>query len=285
MKAERRHELKTNTLDQGIRNLPEISREHGTKILVVVLAVLLVIFIVRQRVISNRESAARAAQGLDQARALINQLDEAVDMGMGASPTALAGVRKRVYDGATDALQIVLESADDPRLLAEARLAQGDLNWKLANFPDLPGAQTQPVLQFPRNRQDLLKAAQDSYQNVAEDPAAPPESVRTARLGLAAVYENRREWDKARAEYQRLVNDAGVPGPFKNLAQERLNNLELVQRPPLFGAPATAPATSTAPTTAASPTTTATAPTTTATAPTTTTAPSTSTASPAPAQR
>ena len=122
---------------------------------------------------------------------------------------------------------------EDPRLLAEARLARGDLNWKLANFPDLPGAQTQPALQFTRSRQDLLKTAADSYLNVIEDPAAPPESQRTAHLGLAAVYENRREWDKARAEYQKVVNDTSVPKPFKDLAVDRLNNLEQVQHPPL----------------------------------------------------
>ena len=163
----------------------------------------------------------------------------------------MSGVRQRVYTSATDAVQMVLDAADDPRLLAEARLARGDLNWKLANFPDIPGAATQPALQFPRSRQDLLNTAAESYLNVVEDPAAPPESQRTARLGLAAVYENRREWDKARAEYQKIVNDTSVPKPFKDLAADRLNDLDKVQRPPLIGAPATAE--NTLPTTGATP--------------------------------
>jgi hypothetical protein len=243
MKAERRHELKQNTLARSLENLPEASRQHGSKILVGVLLALLVVFLIRQRINSNREAAVRAAQALDSARALLASLDDAVDMGMAQNPQALARRRDLVYTGATDALQVVLDATEDPRLLAEARVARGDLNWKLANFPDLPGAQTQPTLQFTRSKQDLLKTAADSYLNVIEDPAAPPESRRTAHLGLAAVYENRREWDKARAEYQNVVNDTSVPKPFKDLAVDRLNNLDQVQRPPLMAGPATAEST------------------------------------------
>ena len=265
MKAQRRHELKQNTLARGLEQLPEASRQHGTKILVAVLLVLLAVFFIRQRIAGSRESAVRAAHSLDTARALIGQLDEAVQMGMAQSPQAMASVRQRVYGGATDAIQMVLDAADDPRLLAEARVARGDLNWKLANFPDIPGAATQPVLQFSRSRQDLLNTAADAYRNVVEDPAAPPESLRTARLGLAAVYENRREWDNARAEYQKIVNDTSVPKPFKDLAADRLNDLDKVQRPPLVGAPPTAQ--NTLPTTAAATQASATAPATKTTAP------------------
>ena len=242
MKAQRRHELKQNTLARGLENLPEVSRQHGSKILVAVLVALLVVFLVRQRIASSREAATRAAHSLDAARAVIAQLDEP-RLAMVQNAQVLANVRQQVYSEATDKLQIVLDATDDPRLLAEARLARGDLNWKLANFPDLPGAQTQPALQFSRSRQDLLKAAADSYLNVIEDPAAPPESMRTAHLGLAAVYENRREWDKARAEYQKVVNDTSVPKPFKDLAVDRLNNFDQIQNPPLIAGPATAEST------------------------------------------
>jgi tetratricopeptide (TPR) repeat protein len=293
MKAERRHELKQNTLARGIENLPEASRQHGSRVLVGVLVALLVVFLIRQRITSSREAATRAAWSLDSARAAIGQIDEAIDFGGAQNPAGMAKLRQDVYQRSTDALQTVLDATDDPRLLAEARLARGDLNWKLANFPDVPGAQTQPALQFARSREDLLKTAADSYLNVVEDPAAPPESMRTARLGLAAVYENRKEWDKARAEYQKIVNDNAVPKAFKDLAVERLNNLDQVQRPPLLASPSTAestlptissmlrappasnPATITAPISATPPAT--------ATAPVTATAPATSAPAPVPA--
>jgi hypothetical protein len=43
MKAQRRHELKTNTLAQQLERLPFTLREHGGKILLAVIAVLLII--------------------------------------------------------------------------------------------------------------------------------------------------------------------------------------------------------------------------------------------------
>lgn len=250
MKAERRHELKTNTLARGLEHLPEASRQHGSKVLVAVLAVLLIVFLVRQRITSAREGAAQAAYALNAARADIDQLDDVLDLRV-ATTQGLADLRREVASGTEDKVRQILELTDDPRLLAEARLARGDLNWKLANFPDLPGAATQPSLQFSRSRKDLLKVAEESYHDVIGNPAAPTESVRTARFGLAAVFENRREWDKAREQYQTLVNDPATPQPFKNQAVERLNEMDKLRRPVLVGPPATAesPATSTAPST------------------------------------
>ena len=255
MKAQRRHDLKTNTLARGLENLPEAGRQHGTKILVAVLAVLLVVFLVRQWLTSSREKAVAAAYSLNNARASIGQLDDALDMGF-MSPQIIADLRQQVARVADEAVRQVLETADDPALLAEARLTRGDLNWKLANFPDLPGSSTQPALQYPRSREELLKTAAEAYSEVIDDPAAPQESKWTARFGLAAVHENRREWDKAKEQYQKLVNDANTPQALRDQAVERLNSLETVRRPVLIGAPATAETTTAAATTSTSPSTT-----------------------------
>jgi hypothetical protein len=250
MKAERRHDLKTNTLARGLETLPEASRQHGTKVMVAVLAVLLIAFLIRQRIISGREKEAYAAYSVTETREVISQLDEAFGMG---SPQSMATLRQEVATRAEEKVRQVLETTDDPRLIAEAKLARGDLNWKLANFPELPGAATQPSLQFPRSRKDLLQTAAGAYQEVLDDPTSPPESMRTARFGLAAVYENQREWDKAKEQYQRIVNDAATPQPFKDQAVDRLNALDDLRRPPLLAAPATAPTSN--PTTTTSPST------------------------------
>jgi len=42
MKAQRRHQLKQNTLAHSLETLPDVSRRHGTKILVVVMVGLIV---------------------------------------------------------------------------------------------------------------------------------------------------------------------------------------------------------------------------------------------------
>ena len=253
MKAERRHELKTNTLARGLEQLPEAGRQHGTKILVAVLGVLLLAFVIRQWRTSSREKATAAAYALNDVRFAMDQLENSVEMAM-FNPQGLATVRQEVARRADDDIRRVLETADDPRLLAEAKLARGDLNWKLANFPDPPGAATQPALQFPRSRADLLKAAAQSYQEVLDDPGSPNESKRTARFGLAAVYENQRDWDKAKEQYQKLVNDADTPQPFKDQAVERLNAMDTIRKPIVAGTPATAEiAPSTSPTTTTAP--------------------------------
>src|SRR5205809_1596361 len=209
MKAERRRELKTNTLARGLESLPEVSRQHGTKILAAVLAALLLAFLVRQWITGRRERAEGAAYSLNSARGAISQLDE-IDLRF-VSLQDLAMLRREVSTQGEERIRQVIETADDPLLLAEAKLARGDLNWKLANFPELPGAATQPSLQFPRSKTDLLKTAARSYQEVLDDPGAPQESKWTARFGLGAVYENQREWEKAKEQYQRLVNDINAP--------------------------------------------------------------------------
>jgi tetratricopeptide (TPR) repeat protein len=261
MKAERRHELKTNTLARGLEQLPEAGRQHGTKIMVALLLVLLALFFIRQRIATSRAREASAAYSLNSARGDLRQFDEAIEMGM-FSPQALATLRQQVATRAEESVRNVLETADDPRLIAEAKLARGDLNWKLANFPDLPGAATQPSLQFPRSQKDLLQSAAQSYQEVLDDPGSPKETKWTARFGLAAVKENQGEWDQAKDQYQKLVNDLDVPQPLKDQAIERLNTMDARRHPVLLVAPvaeqpvppttgattSTAPSTSTAPT-------------------------------------
>jgi hypothetical protein len=304
MKAERRHELKTNSLARGIEHLPDASRQYGTKVMVALLLALLVVFFIRQRITSGRAREASAAQALNAARGAIGEVDEVVNLAMFnpfmqgmLSPANLAQLRQQVATRGEEGVRSVLETADDPRLIAEAKLARGDLNWKLANFPDLPGAATQPALQFPRSKKDLLETALQSYQEVLDDPGSPRETMWTARFGLAAVRENQGEWDKAKEQYQNLVNDLNVPQPLKDQAVERLNKLDERRRPVLLGAPQAAedparainPTTSTAPSTTQSSTSPASKPASApssapASAPTSGPAPAPTSAAPAPAQ-
>lgn len=240
MKAQRRHELKTNTLARQLETLPEVGRQHGTKILLGVAGVLLVVLLIRQRIASSREQAELAAYSLNHARALIGQLETSYERV--TRPEQMVAVAQQVARGGEEAVAQVLERSDDPRLLAEARLARGDLNWQLANLPEAPGATTRPDLQLPRSNEQLLQSAADSYQAVADFDAAPHNTKIAARLGLAAVAENRHQWDKAREHYQKVVDDAGAPKPLKGLAAQALSRLQEIQKPVLLAPPATGPA-------------------------------------------
>jgi hypothetical protein len=124
-------------------------------------------------------------------------------------------------------------------MIAEARLVQGDLNWHLANLPDFPGATTRPELALPKPDEQYLNAAADAYRAVLNGPTPPVESATSARLGLAAVHENRREWDKAKEQYQKVVDDTAAPKPLKDLAAQALSRLETLRRTPLMVPPTT----------------------------------------------
>ena len=238
MKAERRHELKQNTLARGLEALPDVGRRHGTKILLVVLVGLAVALLIRSRVSSSRESAQQASYSLSHGRELIDQLRNSAER---LPPAQFVSVAQEISRAVDMAVQQVLEGTDDPRMLAEARVLQGDLNWHLAMLPEPPGAATQPALALPRNDEQLLQSAHDAYQAALEQRGAPPESVITARLGLAAVAENRRQFDAAREQYQKVLDDGATPKPLKDMAAASISRLEVLRKPPLLAPPASAP--------------------------------------------
>ena len=62
MKAQRRHELQTNTLAERLSNLPEFWNKHGTKVLLVLVAIALVIVLIRYRISSARQATLTAAR-------------------------------------------------------------------------------------------------------------------------------------------------------------------------------------------------------------------------------
>jgi hypothetical protein len=55
------------------------------------------------------------------------------------------------------------------------------------------------------------------------------------------VHENRREWDKAKEQYQYIVDDTAAPKPLKDLAAQSITRLETLRKAPLIAPPATGP--------------------------------------------
>ena len=228
MKSERRHELKTNALARGLGS-PETLRRHGSKVLLAVIVILLIIVWVRQRRSSTAERTIQIAAALTEARQLIDNLKELGNFA--ASPQDMATNRQAWTVRVESLLEQVAES-DDPAVRAEGLVARGDLYWALANIPELPGAATQPLLRAERPAEEYLAQAEQAYQNVVASPEeAPRSSVVTARLGLAAVAENRGDWDGATRQYQALIDDAATPQPMKDLAEARLRILPQLRRP------------------------------------------------------
>lgn len=247
MKAERRHELKTNALARGVEGAPDLWREYGSRILLIVLVAAIVFLLVRYWNDKKLRDAQMVTESLQTANSSVHELSLLpLEIRAGGSAADVAQNRLRVVQQAEQSINTVLNSSKDPKVLADAYLARGDLNWTLANFPELPGAQTLPSNLQLTNRDIFTEQARSSYEKVL-DPQYSGSStdVFYARMGLAAVAENLGQWDQAKLQYEAIRDAANMPDSFKEVASTRLTDLAKAQTPVLLVPPpvaATTPA-------------------------------------------
>ena len=250
MKSERRHELHTNSLATFITRLPELLREHGSKVLLGIIILLLIIILVHQRTRRNREQLDTGWSSISNARFTLQRLG--LLPAQLKSANDIAAARKQLIESCSSVLTSVVAS-DNPTLAAEAYLLRGDLNWTLANLPELPEAATQPYLKLEGSAQDFLTRAEEAYQKVIRTYPDQPISVGNARFGLAAIAENRRDWARAKSLYEEVKNDPKTIPSYKILADLKIAALDQINTPvyivptsqpaaPAVAAPTTAPA-------------------------------------------
>jgi len=259
MKAERRHQLKTNTLDQVLTGAPDVGRKYGGMLLLIVLAAAAAYLLVRYRINAARDAERTATENLTAARMSISQLGQ---LNMIPIPGAQkVEYRKQWSDEARGAIDNVMQTANEPRLLAEALLAKGDLSWALAQLEEPAEAATRPSLKFEATPKQLLGEAEAAYDQVRTQYGNQHAAVIAANFGLAAVYENLGDWEKAKARYKAIIDDPTATEAYKTQADIRLAKAADWAKPVLLvpttqaaaieASPATAPTTrpATAPTT------------------------------------
>ena len=246
MKSERRHELQTNSLAQALSHAPEFFRAHGSKVLLVVIVILLASLLLYQRSRKGEEQLQVGWLNISNARSMLNVLSTSVDSR--ETPANLFQMRRQMVDNINGSLNSILASSDR-HIAAEAHLLRCYLNWALANLPEIPQAATQPSLKLPGTSSEYLKLAEESYRRILSSYSDQTSSVVSAQLGLAAIAENRHDWDAATKIYQAIQGDPNILTAYKTLAERRLEALETI-RQPVYLAPTTLPAT-TAPTTQA----------------------------------
>jgi len=243
MKAERRHELAENELAKVIKGAPTFWQQSGGKFLLGLIVVLLIIILIQYRMRSNREGVAQATEQLSLARGYVDQLqaETAQMVWMFAPPQDVALRRKQSLSEANAAIENALRLSDEHRIQAEAMLTRGDLNWTAASLPPVPGAATQPSLQMKPPKEYLATAA-ESYQTVTNSYPDVTYADIAARFGLAAIHEQRGEWDQAKQIYQKIAADSSKLGAYKDLADARLKAVDTLRQPVIMGKPATEPA-------------------------------------------
>jgi tetratricopeptide (TPR) repeat protein len=241
MKAERRHELKTNTLAQGLGGLPAFWAVHGTKVLLGVVAVLAIVLFIRFQANSARQQQAMSEEALGNAHMAIDSLRGLAGI---RDPKLAAEQRRQIQEQADTALRQVLDDSKDETLRASALLAQGDLHWELSRTAGAgAGAQTQPAGKDRESRDELLDKAKRAYESAAQAPGAKPVTINSAYLGLATIAEEQGKWDEAGAAYDKIQTHPALPPAFKLDAQERKESLAKIRNPALIGKPPTRPAT------------------------------------------
>jgi hypothetical protein len=230
MKAEHRHELKTNDLAKSLMTFPDYVKAYGGRVILGLAIVVLGIVLIMQRISNSRNQGVKLRDDLAYARSQIERLNH-----VSVFPDGRVTVRPGEVDSVRHLLQEIREKASDKNVLAAAAVAQGDYAWGMANYPDVPAAATQPSFRPDKERPELLKEAQAAYQEVVSHYPEETISVVAARFGLAAIAENQSNWDEAKTQYDAINAMGSAQKEFKSLAQIKLKALDELRKPILIG--------------------------------------------------
>ena len=232
MKAERRHELKQNSLEKTLESAPVFFQLYGSRILLGLVLCLLAYILVHNHYVSKAENARISSESLGTALYYLDQLRSLPP----ASPERVAPSRNEFAKEVEENVAKVLARAEDPKLKAQALIARGDANWILANFPSLPGSATRPAeLNVDKPAADLLKLAEDSYKQVLEPPLNEDHaSVVAAQMGLGYIAENREQWDAARQSFQKVIDGSASTAAEKEFATHMVEMTRELEKPVLL---------------------------------------------------
>ncbi len=122
MKAERRHELKENSLAKNLENAPAFFQVYGSRLLLGLILALLAYLLVHNHYVNKADRAKKSSEDLGTALYMLNQLR---NLPLGASPEAIAHSRKQCVSGIEDAVSDALSKSDNPKLRAAALVGAG----------------------------------------------------------------------------------------------------------------------------------------------------------------
>jgi hypothetical protein len=227
MKSERRHELKTNTLAEALAHMPNEGRRRMVTTISIALAGVLVFSLVRYRMTTAAARLTTARDNLAVARQEIDELKQLAVVEL--DPSQPAELAKDINSRLDSVIGAVGDSSPD--MAAEALLARGDLNWNMAG---ITSSTTQPS-PGQQTASDLLQDAQQAYEQVVNGYPQQTLAVQTARFGLAAVDEDRQDWDGAKKQYQAIIDGTQAGDTMQQVAQQRMTTMETLAQPPVIG--------------------------------------------------
>lgn len=217
MKAQRRHDLQTNTLVESLNESVDYIKSKAQTILLVILVVVVVI----------------AAWTFWRSRSAARQAQASYEM-----LTAVASTSQQ-DPNRLDTLERVARENASLRAMAYAQLGS-----------ELLGEATYTRMD-PQAAGDYRQRAEAAFQNALDAAADQPKAAAMARIGLATILADRGEAAAARQHLQAVRDDAALKGtPYPEQATAQLEALEAVAKlPPLPAGspPAATPAVTTTP--------------------------------------
>lgn len=223
MKAEHRHELKTNELAQWIASLPEWAKKNSKTIIYISVVVIVVAggyfwMIYNKTVLSVRKQL-RLTDLISQLSQNKAQIIYAQTQGIDASYLLIR---------TADELQAMTEDAKNEQMAALALIKQAEalrseLHYRLGMFG-------------PQEVVAQIDQAATKYKKAAEKCSANPPLLAMAQLGLGLCAEELGNFEQARQIYNDIVTNTDFEGTVAAVqAKLRLNTMTEYQQEVIFG--------------------------------------------------
>lgn len=213
MKAEHRHELKTNELAQWLINFPQWAKQNSTMIIyvsafIVVIAGILLWKVYEKRVVASREQL--------EFTSLISQISQSKTQIIQAQAQGVDTAYALIQ--AADNLQNITQNLKNEQMAAlalikEAETRRMELHYRFGNI----------------SRQDLeaqINRAKDSYAKAIEKSSNNPSLMATAKLGLGLCEEELGNYGQAEQFYREITANPDFEGTVA-AAQAKLRLLTM----------------------------------------------------------
>ncbi len=225
MKAEERHKLKTNELAESLEHIPEFFQVHGKNI---TLGIVIVVVLLLAVVFWRKHQSSLSEQQAIQLGQVLSQIEQKKQDAAMYAQDEKSGAPYNVT-GETSSLGTLAQGARSKGLQVSALLKQADTlhSQLLFSNTDLSADQ----------KNTLFQQIQDIYNQVLRTYPEDVHATGAAHLGLGILAEEAGNWDKAREQYQTIIDVkdtayAGTVYPIK--AEKRLNQLNEISTPIVF---------------------------------------------------
>ena len=220
----------------------DVFRDYGNWIVVALVALAVIVWVYRLQSRAAEQAQVAARQGVYALAQVVGQA-EALSVAAPALDAATVGERAGQIDTDFANAAAVLRESDDDAVAARGLRLRGDYHWNLARLPAPRTVAADdgdaPPLPEPG---DSLDSAAAAYERVVSEYPGQGRAVRAALFGLAAVAEERGDFDAAAARYGEVLDRPDLTPLEERTAQARRRLLAYLRPEPRLAPPATRPA-------------------------------------------